>query len=356
LIDEQKRRTLENMKQSFWSGLSRPFFILAPMAEVTDVVFRDFISRHASPDVFFTEFVACKGLLSKEGRKNLIRDIWYGERQRPIVAQIFGEDPEDFTPVAELLVELGFDGIDINMGCPVNKIIKQRAGSALIQDPERAKAIIEATKKGAGSVPVSVKTRIGFHKKETQSWIRNLCEAGPSAITVHARTKKEMSFVPAQWEEVQKAVEIAHAYEIPLIGNGDVIARKQGEQLAKQTGADGIMIGRGIYGNPWVFEKDSTKKHGISDRLKALSELIVQYDGFWGERKNYEILKRFFKSYIMEFDGAKELRVRMMETNNAQEALDILEKVIQKEENVWNTPAYKKIELASHFAQENKFF
>lgn len=348
-----KEISYEKGSIDFWKNLPKPFFVLAPMAEVTDIVFREFVARQSRPDVFFTEFVSCKGFLSEKGRKHLMRDLLYTEKQRPIVAQIFGGDPKDFTPVAQMLVDLGFDGIDINMGCPDKKVEKQGAGASLIQDPERARAIIRATKEGAGDVPVSVKTRIGYNKIQTQEWIEALCKEKPNAITLHARTRKEMSDVPAQWEEVQKAFTITSQYGIPLIGNGDVENRVQGEILAEKTGADGVMIGRGVYGNPWVFEKNPSPK-SFEEKVRVLAQLIFSFSDFWGGEKNYEILKRFFKSYIQEFPGSKEIRIRLMETKNFSEALKILGEIMKGDDHfLEDIYSYDKIILSENFLRKN---
>ena len=308
---------------------------------------------------FFTEFVSCKGLISQEGRKHLIRDLWYTENQRPIVGQIFGSDPDDFRECAKLLRELGFDGVDINMGCPDKKVEKQGAGASLIRDPKRAQDIIRATKEGAGDIPVSVKTRIGYNTIDTEYWMGKLCEAHPDAITLHARTRKEMSKVNAHWEEITKASTLAHTYNIPLVGNGDVLDRKNGEIRLQETGADGIMIGRGIYGNPWAFLSET--EYGVRniehqevshrERMKALAELIVLFDGFWGERKHFDILKRFFKSYVFGFPSAKEIRMKLMNTKEAKSALQVLEQAIHKEDASWGIPSYKSVELAKVFKQ-----
>jgi len=344
---------------NFWQTLPQPFFVLAPMAEVTDVVFREFIKRHGTPDVFFTEFVACKGLVSLEGRKNLIRDLWYTENQRPIVGQVVGSDAEDFRICAQLLRELRFDGIDINMGCPDKKVEKQGAGASLIHDPKRSQDIIQATKEGAGDIPVSVKTRIGYNTIETESWIASLCEAHPDAITLHARTRKEMSKAPAQWKEIAKAKKIAQPQGVLLVGNGDVRDRTDGEKRISETQADGVMIGRGVYGNPWAFLGEVESGTQIADhesekyveRMKVLAELIVLFDGFWGERKHFDILKRFFKSYVFGFPSAKDTRVRLMETKKAQEALEVLAHTIRKEDAQWSIPLYRPLELAKVFKE-----
>lgn len=260
---------------------------------------------------------------------------------------------------AQLLRDLKFDGIDINMGCPDKKVEKQGAGASLIRDPERAQHIIRATKEGAGGIPVSVKTRVGYNTIETESWIDSLCEAHPDAITLHARTRKEMSKVPARWEEVAKAKKRAQLQGVVLVGNGDVESRTEGERKIKETGADGVMIGRGVYGNPWAFLEAVESGTKITDResekyverMKVLAELIVLFDGFWGDRKHFDILKRFFKSYVFGFPSAKDLRVRLMETKKAQETLEVLACTIQKEDAQWSIPLYRPLELANVFKE-----
>ena len=332
-----------------WKKRKESMFILAPMAEVTDVVFREFIARHAPPDLYYTEFVSCKGLLSQKGKKHLIRDLFYTQKQKPLVAQVFGGDPDDFAYVAEFLETLGFDGMDINMGCPDKKVEKQGAGAALINDPERARKILRSARKGTQTMSLSVKTRIGYNTINTREWIRHLCEEKPDFITVHGRTRKELSKVPAHWEEIQKAVSIASEYDIPVVGNGDVMSRKHGIELAQKTGVSGIMIGRGVYGNPWIFET-TEKERTWKDRLKALPRLIMMFDSFWGNNKNYDILKRFFASYIQDFSGAKSLRIRMMETREAKESLRILCEYIQTfDSDFYIDPEDNKIELSPVF-------
>jgi len=240
------------MKKNFWQKLKQPFFALAPMADVTDVVFREIIAKYGKPDVFFTEFVSCDGLMS-EGRESLLVDLKYTENQRPIVAQVFGSKPENFFKTAQLIKKLGFDGIDINMGCPDRSIEKQGAGASLIKNPKLAQEIIEATKKGAGNMPVSVKTRIGYNKDEVETWIPALLEMKPTAITVHGRTRKELSKVSANWNSISRAVELAKDTGTIIIGNGDVLDLKDGKEKAKSSGVQGIMIGRSVFGNPWLF-------------------------------------------------------------------------------------------------------
>lgn len=308
---------------SFWKQLPTPFFVLAPMADVTDVVFRDFVFDYSRPDVLYTEFVACKGLLSEKGYPNLERDLWYTKRQRPIVAQVFGSNPEDFFSCAQLVRSLGFDGMDINMGCPDRTIEKQGAGACLMRDSKRARAIIDAAKEGLSGIPLSVKTRIGYNRIETEPWITAVVESKPEAIIVHGRTRKEMSLVPTHWEEIALAARIAHGNSVLCIGNGDVTSRSQGVEYARRYGVDGIMIGRGVFGNPWVFGYDVSPKTEY-DKLVALADLVSRFDRFWGTKKNYAILKKYFKSYVEGFFGSKSLRILLMETTTTSQALEVL--------------------------------
>ncbi|MDP3956656.1 MAG: tRNA-dihydrouridine synthase family protein, partial [bacterium] len=224
------------MPLGFWSKLKKPIFAMAPLANVTDVVFREIIARHGKPDVFYTEFVSADGLCSK-GREILLRDLKYTENQRPIVAQFFTSRPENMFKAASLARELGFDGVDINMGCPDRSVVKQGAGAALIKNPVLAKEIIVAAKEGArfprqgsgqarqADLPVSVKTRIGFNKIEIDTWIPALLETGIAAVAVHLRTVKEMSKVPSHWETLKQIVEIRSALkkDTLIIGNGDAM-------------------------------------------------------------------------------------------------------------------------------------
>ncbi len=312
------------MNLGFWEKFKNgnkegknPFFVLAPMADVTDAAFRQIIAKYGKPDVFWTEFVSVDGLCSV-GKEKLLIDLKYSENERPIVAQIFGNDPEHFEKTARMLVEMGFDGIDINMGCPVKKILNQNSCSALIRTPELAKEIILATKRGAGDIPVSVKTRIGFSKVEIDTWIPAILETEPAALTVHLRTVKEMSLVPAHWELMKKIVDIRDKMgkETLILGNGDVMSLKDGRKKAEETGCDGVMLGRAIFGNPWLFaEKIPT----IQEKLDVMIEHTKLFEKMLGTHKNFAIMKKHYKAYVNGFDGAKELRVRLMDAENAGE-------------------------------------
>lgn len=323
------------MQKSFWHNLPKPFMVLAPMADVTDVAFRGVIaeySRHGQPgggpDVFYTQFVACDGLCSP-GREVLLHDLRYAEVERPIVAQIFGSNPDTFYETAQLLKKLGFDGIDINMGCPDRSVEKQGAGAALIKNPDRAKELIRAAKAGAGGLPVSVKTRVGYNKDELDRWLPQILEEEPAVVTIHARTRKEMSKVPARWEDVKRAVEIARGSGTLIVGNGDVETVAQGEALARESGADGVMIGRGIFGNPWLFDRTTAREEvPLAERLRVMVLHTKRFEELLGGVKNFAIMKKHYKAYVTRFDGAKELRIRLMETKNAAEVESIVQEFL----------------------------
>ena len=320
----------ENNKLGFWQKLQRPILCLAPMADVTDAAFRQIIAKYGKPDIFFTEFVSVDGLCSL-GKEKLIIDLQYGKNEHPIVAQIFGSKPENFERVAKMLVQMGFDGIDINMGCPVKKIINQSSCSALIRTPELAQEIILATKRGAGSIPISVKTRIGFNKIELEAWIPKILETEPAALTVHLRTVKEMSSVPAHWEMMKRIIKIRDEMKVKtlILGNGDVLDLEEAKQKIKETGCDGIMLGRAIFGNPWLFHSTpSNYIPSLKEKLRVMIEHTKLFEKMLGKHKNFALMKKHYKAYVNGFDGAKELRVKLMETENALQVENIVQKFL----------------------------
>lgn len=317
--------------------MKKPIFALAPMANVTDTVFRQIVAGCGRPDVFFTEFVSCDGLCS-EGKAKLLKNLKFNKKiERPIVAQFFGSKPENFYKCARLALKLGFDGIDINMGCPDKKVEKQGAGAALMKTPELAQKIIAETKREAGKLPVSIKTRIGFNKSEIETWIPCLLKAKPDAIIIHGRTRKEMSNVPAHWDLIGKAAEMARGLGILIIGNGDVMSLSEAKEKAERYNLDGVMVGRGIFGNPWFFNPN-IKPNDITpkDRIALLKKHLKLFDKTWGSKKHFDIMKKFFKMYISGprfqrgpangcgWNGAKNLRAKLMEAKSVKEALKIL--------------------------------
>lgn len=323
------------MKQSssFWRDLPRPFFVLAPMADVTDCAFRRIISKYGKPDVLWTEFVSADGLMSA-GRGILLQDLKYTEEERPIVAQLFTSKPEKLESAAKLIAQLGFDGLDINMGCPDRSIEKQGAGAALIKTPKRARELIKAAKRGielAGrNISVSVKTRLGYKKSELEEWLPELLAEQPAAITIHARTRAEMSRVPARWQEVGRAVEIRNNLKSDclIIGNGDLVDLADARQKVAESGADGAMLGRAIFGNPWLFAKNHYQPD-IPEKLGMMLEHTKLFQELLGQVKSFSIMKKHYKAYVNGWSGAKELREKLMLAANAQEVGQIVSEYLK---------------------------
>ena len=311
---------------NFWNKLKKPIMVLAPMADVTDVVFRRVIAKYGKPDVMWTEFVSADGLARapEEGKKKLLKDLEYTEAERPIVAQFFTSTPAYMKEAATLARELGFDGIDINMGCPDKGVERQGAGACLIKTPAIARELIRAAKEGAGDLPVSVKTRAGFNKIELETWLPELLAEEPAVVTLHARTRKEMSKVPAQWNLVKRAVEIRNELgkKTLIFGNGDVKNLAEAREKIKETGADGVMLGRAIFGNPWLFAEYTPT---LEEKLNVLVEHTKLFEALLEGIKNFAIMKKHYKAYVNGFDGAGELRAKLMETENATQVQKIVE-------------------------------
>lgn len=316
--------------ESFWNGLKKPLFVVAPMADVTDAAYRKLIAEYGKPDVTWTEFVSADGLYhtrEKKGMKDqenpLMRDLLYSEAERPIVAQLFSARPEMMQYAATLCAELGFDGVDINMGCPDKSIEKQGAGAAMMKNPEHAKAVIRAAKESG--LPVSLKTRIGYNQETMDEWLPVVLSENPAVLTVHLRTRKEMSNVPAHWDLMPRAVALRDRYspETLIFGNGDVKDMEDARQKVEAYGCDGVMLGRAIFGNPWVFAGRALEDISKEERLEALLKL-AQYFSELAPAKHFHILKKHFKAFVHGWPGAAELRAELMNTNSKEELEAIL--------------------------------
>lgn len=370
---------------NFWKKLNKPILALAPMADVTDPAFRFIIAKYSKyegsdvgqygnkntnkyqkftphphlevklpsgglgiptggPDVMWTEFISADGLAlaPEEGRKKLLKDLEFTEIERPIVAQFFTSKPKMMEKAGRLAYELGFDGVDINMGCPDKSIEKQGSGAALIKNPALARELISAAKSGAKGLPVSVKTRIGYGKNEMEEWIPELIKENPAAIIVHARTRKEMSKTPARWESIKTAVRIRNELksETLILGNGDVLSIEDAYSKIKDSGCDGAMLGRAIFGNPFLFRNKNvlSKIEGpyiptVKEKLSVLVEHTTLFEKILGDIKNFSVMKKHYKAYVSGFERAVGLRAKLMETNSAGEVKKIVEEYLQTVDN-----------------------
>ncbi|HDH3902000.1 TPA: tRNA-dihydrouridine synthase [Staphylococcus aureus] len=314
------------MKENFWSELPRPFFILAPMEDVTDIVFRHVVSEAARPDVFFTEFTNTESFCHPEGIHSVRERLTFSEDEQPMVAHIWGDKPEQFRETSIQLAKMGFKGIDLNMGCPVANVAKKGKGSGLILRPDVAAEIIQATK--AGGLPVSVKTRLGYYEiDEWKDWLKHVFEQDIANLSIHLRTRKEMSKVDAHWELIEaiKNLRDEIAPNTLLTINGDIPDRKTGLELAEKYGIDGVMIGRGIFHNPFAFEKEP-REHTCKELLDLLRlhlSLFNKYEK--DEIRQFKSLRRFFKIYVRGIRGASELRHQLMNTQSIAEARALLD-------------------------------
>jgi tRNA-dihydrouridine synthase len=331
---------------NYWDSLPKPFFVLAPMDDVTDSVFRQTTASLASPDMFFTEFVNVDGLQSP-GRKNLLKKLQFSETEDKLVAQIWGKDPENFYKTAKQIAdgtfanELGLEkvhnyiGVDLNMGCPQKNEVNGETCSALINNRELASEIIEATQEGLqGKLPMSVKTRLGFNEIDL-TWIEHVLKHQPKMLTIHARTRREMSKVPAHHEYFKDVVELKNklSSETLIVGNGDIMTRSMGEQLAKEYHLDGVMIGRGVFNDPFVFSSSSPwLDYSKEQKIDLYKKQVELFKSTWknNERPIYT-LNKFCKVYINGFSNAKEIREKLMSARDSEDLLSKLNQELEAE-------------------------
>ena len=324
-------------RNNFWKEIKRPIFSLAPMEDVSDTVFREIVLSLSNPDflqVLYTEFTSTDGMCHPVGKEKVSHRLkvnnsereWLNKMNVKLVAQIWGSDPEKFYKTAKMLSEeWDFDGIDLNLGCPVKKVIKQATCSALIAFPDQAKEIIKATQE-ASDVSVSVKTRTGIKQHETERWIPQILETKPAALILHGRTQKMLSDFPAEWEEIGKAVKLRDEFspETLVLGNGDLFSMHDCQEKIAQYQVDGVMVGRGIFKDPWIFNPEKEEKTP-EDKLRVLWRHASLFVDTWGTSMNFNILKRFFKIYTNGFYGAADLRAKLMETKNLEDVKKVLD-------------------------------
>ncbi len=313
---------------TFLDKLPKPIFILAPMDDVTDTVFRQIIADLAPPDLYFTEFINVDGLQSP-GRQKLIKKLRFSQKERPIIAQLWGLKPDNFYKTTKDVIAMGFDGVDLNMGCPVKTVIKNGACAALINNRQLAGEIIDAAREAAGDFPISVKTRVGLTTPDL-SWIEFLLSKKLDLLSIHGRTAKQLSKIPADWDLIGKARKMRDALcpATLVVGNGDVMTRAQGTRLVEKYKLDGIMIGRGVFHDPFIFAQSSPwQQWSKKQRIELFQKHLELFAKTWkqGEYK-YESLKKFCKVYLSGFEGASELRGQFMATHNPKDALSLLAK------------------------------
>jgi tRNA-dihydrouridine synthase len=323
---------------NFWKNLQKPIFALAPMEDVTDTSFREIVAGLSDPQylhILYTEFTSVDGMNHPVGKNRVGERLIVSDSERQLlkqkniklIAQIWGNKPELFHRIArEITTEYDFDGLDINMGCPVKNVVKNGCCSALINEPQLAKEIILATKE-ATHLPVSVKTRTGIKTPDTEVWIANLLETKPAAIILHGRTQKQQSDGLADWAEIAKGARIRDILnpETKFLGNGDVLSVAQGEELCLKYGLDGIMVGRGIFHNPWFFNP-SVSSASKAEKLHQLLLHTQLFEQNWGGKKNINILNRFYKIYTNDFQGAAKIRAALMDAKSFAEVYQIVDR------------------------------
>jgi tRNA-dihydrouridine synthase B len=340
----------------FWKETKKPIIAQAPMDGVTDAAFRYITDTYGHPSFLFTEFTTVEGIM--HGAVKPLRAFMHHRTKTPTVAQLFGGDPEKFYSVVFVVAEMGFDGVDINMGCPFKHITKGGAGAGLILQPKMAQKIIRATQQGVKDwsegkkiedvglpdsivayvknyqkvnkpevircqLPVSVKTRVGYDKLVTEDWINTLLETKPDAISLHGRTLKQMYTGDANWDEIGKAADIAHHFGTLLLGNGDVKSKKDALDKAKKYGVDGVMIGRASFGNPWVFAGVDAS---WQEHLRVALEHCKKFDELLPDMPFFP-LRKHLAWYCKGFDHAAEVRVRLLQTNSTEEVRAILQEL-----------------------------
>lgn len=308
-----------------YQQLKKPIISLAPMEDVTDTVFRQIVYTRGRPDLFYTEFVNVEGLNSK-GKDRVIHRLKFDSKEKPIIAQLWGTKPENFFKASKLVSEMGFDGVDINMGCSVKNVVKGSAGAALINsDPTLVKEIVSAVQSATPNLPVSVKSRLGWDSVEIERWVGFLLNQNLAALTLNMRTARGSGALNANWEHMDEIVKLRNekSPNTLLFGNGDITSVASALEMVEKYNIDGVMIGRAAISNPWIFsERENIKQE---EKFELFRKHILLFDEIWGESKDFHSLKKFFKAYINDFEGALQLRKSLMECNSTKEVLDILE-------------------------------
>ena len=358
----------------FWQKIDKPIVGLSPMDGVTDASFRFITAKHGGPDVTFTEFVNVESAFFVPDV--LVKDLTYTESERPVVAQIYGCTPEMFYKLAHVVCELGFDGLDINMGCPARKVAARGSGAALILTPGLAQSIIRAARQGIQHwfegqtlgdlkippeliqkfgisnrlrtgleipprrrlIPVSVKTRLGYDQVIVEEWVQTLLEEKPSVISLHGRTLKQMYRGNADWEAIARAVELAKNSETLILGNGDLQNMSDAYRRVRETGVDGVLLGRSAQGNPWIFRTKEQVKQALrsndaasiphaaislEERFRVMIEHSMRFEKHRGIRC-FVGMRKHLAWYCKALYRASELRSQLVRMNNAHEVVKCL--------------------------------
>lgn len=304
---------------------SEHIFALAPMEGVTDTVFRQVLCDIGKPDLFFTEFLNVEGFCSK-GRERVVHRLDFRDIEKPVVVQLWGNVPEYYAQTIEYVKGLNPDGIDINMGCSVRDVLSSGRGSALINDRVLAKEIIDAVKESVGKLPVSVKTRIGFDKVDTEGWIGFLLEQKLDMITVHGRLSKEAYSTPSRWDEIARSVRLRDSIspDTLILGNGDVKDINQASEYVKKYGVDGVMIGRAILNNPWLFSGRKPEDISKEERFEVLKKHLEIFEKERGDMDIFNSQKKYIKAYISNFDTAADMRIQLMTADSTSQVMQLL--------------------------------
>ncbi|MBR2587128.1 tRNA-dihydrouridine synthase family protein [Candidatus Saccharibacteria bacterium] len=314
------------MSKMIWTELKKPISVLAPMEGVTDVVFRQVIATAGRPDLFFTEFTNVSSYASEKGRANALERLKIAPTDSPIIAQIWGKNPDHFGKTVAALKDLGFSGVDLNFGCPDKHVNKAGGGAQMIRTPDLAVECFRNAVRNSNGLPVSIKTRLGFSfVEEYKTWLPTLLSEHPAALTVHLRTRKEMSKVPAHFELIPEIVALRDLYspETKLLVNGDIKTAAEGTELCRTYGVNGFMIGRGVFENPYCFTNHEPTHEELLNLLKLHLDLFDKKN----QHKSFEPLKHYFKIYVKGYDGASDLRAKLMDCHSTSEARQVLQSI-----------------------------
>lgn len=302
---------------------------LGPMAGVTDLPFRT-LCKECGADLIYTEMVSAKGIMYNN--KNTEALLRVEESERPVALQLFGEDPKIMAEQAKRIEERNFDILDINMGCPVPKVVNNGEGSALMKIPEKVGKIVHAVS-SAISKPVTIKIRKGFSKDDANAPLvaKIAEEAGAAAIAVHGRTREQYYSGKADWDIIKQVKE---AVKIPVIGNGDIFTPQDAARMLEETGCDGVMVARGVQGNPWLFGQikayleDGTilPKPDIDTVVEMILRHAEIHVGYVGEYAGIREMRKHVAWYATGFKGASKLRGAVNEVETMEQLKELLKR------------------------------